>query len=115
MLALKLAFPGGCAVMLATIYDPTDDVGDIENAGPIFWLSAWPDGRAIFYAYNDAIRAAAAKHDHVHLVDVHRVMLGHGIHCREPGNEFYREEDPTYWYFVNLEDPNERGYDAIRR
>ena len=23
--------------------------------------------------------------------------------------------DPYCWYHVNLEDPNERGYDAIRR
>ena len=29
--------------------------------------------------------------------------------------KFYRAEDPHYWYFENLEDPNERGYDAIRR
>ena len=23
--------------------------------------------------------------------------------------------DPHYWFYVNLEDPNERGYDVIRR
>lgn len=27
----------------------------------------------------------------------------------------YRAEDPHYWYFGNLEDPNDRGYDALRR
>lgn len=26
-----------------------------------------------------------------------------------------RRVPPHYWYYVNLEDPNERGYDAIRR
>ncbi|HUT13256.1 MAG TPA: hypothetical protein VMY42_22395 [Thermoguttaceae bacterium] len=26
-----------------------------------------------------------------------------------------RPEDPHYWYAQNLEDPNVRGYDAIRR
>ncbi|MBC8117927.1 MAG: hypothetical protein H7062_26345 [Candidatus Saccharimonas sp.] len=30
-------------------------------------------------------------------------FLGHGIHCTH------------YWYWDNLEDPNDRGYDAIRR
>ena len=24
-------------------------------------------------------------------------------------------EDPYHWYFHNIEDPNPRGYDAIRR
>jgi hypothetical protein len=27
----------------------------------------------------------------------------------------YDRKDPHYWYFINLEDPNERGYDALRR
>jgi hypothetical protein len=27
----------------------------------------------------------------------------------------YRPADPTYWYGINLEDPNDRGYDAVRR
>ena len=29
--------------------------------------------------------------------------------------QHYRLGDPTYWYAVNLENPNVRGYDAIRR
>ena len=115
MQTLHDKFPGGCAVMLATIYEPTDDVGDIENAGPIFWLPEWEDGRPIHGAFNEALRDCAATHDFVHLVDVHRVMLGHGIHCQDRTNEFYDADDPTYWFYVNLEDPNRRGYDAIRR
>jgi hypothetical protein len=115
MLALQSKFPGGCAVFIATIYDPTDTVGDIENAGPMFWLPAWPDGKAVHTAFNDAIRATAKKHEHVHLVDVYAAMLGHGIHCADRTNPHYDADDPTYWYFENLEDPNQRGYDAIRR
>lgn len=115
LLALREKFPGGCAVFLATIYDPTDTVGDIENAGPKFWLPAWPDGKRIHTAFNDIIKAAAAKHDHVHLVDVYATLLGHGIHCNEPANPHYDADDPSYWYYINLEDPNQRGYDAIRR
>jgi len=112
---LKGKFPGGCAVFLATIYDPTDSVGDIENAGPMFWLPAWPDAKRIHTEYNEVIRRACARHDQAHVVDVCAALLGHGIHCNEPGNPHYDADDPTYWYFINLEDPNQRGYDAIRR
>ena len=44
-----------------------------------------------------------------------RLFLGHGIHCTQFWAEHYHPDDPHYWYHVNLEDPNERGYDAIRR
>ena len=108
-------FPGGCAVFIATIYDPTDGVGDIENAGIVGVLPAWADGLEIHTEFNNRIRAIAARHDHAFVVDLHAVMLGHGIHCRDNDNPFYDANDPTYWYYVNLEDPNERGYDAIRR
>lgn len=115
MLALRDRFPGGCAVFIGTIYDPTDGVGDIQNAGPMFWLPAWKDGFDVHTAFNDAIKACAAKHKHVHLADFHAAMLGHGIHCRDRANPHYDATDPSYWYWVNLEDPNQRGYDAIRR
>lgn len=112
---LASKFPGGCAVMLATIYEPTDGVGDVENAGPLFWLPAWPDGKRIHTAFNDALKDCSAKHEYVHIVDVHETMLGHGIHCRDKVNENFDSADPSYWFYYNLEDPNQRGYDAIRR
>ena len=46
---------------------------------------------------------------------MHDAFLGHGIHCRQWWRQHYRSSDPTYWYGKNLEDPNERGYDALRR
>ncbi|MCU0783833.1 MAG: SGNH/GDSL hydrolase family protein [Verrucomicrobia bacterium] len=104
-------FPGGCRIFLANIYDPTDGVGDIHRAG----LPAWGDGIRILAAYNDVIRRCAGKRENVHAVDLYAAFLGHGIHCRQFWGKFYRAEDPHYWYFENLEDPNERGYDAIRR
>ncbi len=108
---LESRFPGGCHIFLADIYDPTDGVGDISRAG----LPAWPDGMKVLAAYNDAIRACAKKHTSVHLVGFHDAFLGHGIHCRQPWAKHYDRKDPHYWYYTNLEDPNERGYDAIRR
>jgi hypothetical protein len=104
-------FPGGFHLFLATIYDPTDGVGDIESAG----LPAWPDGLRIHAAYNEIIVACAKKHPQIHLVDMHALFLGHGIHCTESGRPHYHADDPHYWYFSNLEDPNNRGYDALRR
>ena len=104
-------FPGGCHIFLADIYDPTDGVGDIARVG----LPTWPDGLRILGAYNEAIKSCTGRHTNVHLVDIHGAFLGHGIHCRQFWARHYDSKDPHYWYYTNLEDPNERGYDAIRR
>ena len=111
MVLLKEKFPRGCHVFLANIFDPTDGVGDIANAG----LPEWPDGIRLLEAYNAAIERVAKRHGHVRLVDMRGVMLGHGIHCAQSASEHFDAKDPHYWYYSNLEDPNDRGYDAIRR
>jgi len=41
-------FPGGAEIFMLSIFDPTDGIGDIDNAG----LPAWPDGLTILAAYN---------------------------------------------------------------
>lgn len=110
---VKERFPGGCEIFLANIYDPTDGIGDIHRA-PIP-LPPWPDGIKILSLFNEHIREAAEARSFVHLVDIHSEFLGHGIHCRDRHNPHYRRDDPFYWYYSNLEDPNDRGYDAIRR
>ncbi len=108
---LESRFPGGCAIFWADIYDPSDGAGDPAAAG----LPAWPDCMTIHRAYNEAIRRAASRHPSVRVVPIHEAFLGHGVHCTQPWRPHYRLGDPTYWYAVNLEDPNIRGYDAIRR
>lgn len=108
---LEAAFPGGCLIFLGDIYDPTDGVGDAVSA----WLPHWPDGLEIHRRYNQAIRQLAAKRKSVRVVLIHAAFLGHGTHCRQFWREHYRSEDPFYWYGANLEDPYQRGYDAIRR
>ncbi len=117
--SIKERFPGGCKIFLANIYDPTDGVGDIENVHPLLRLiqklPPWPDGVKILQIFNQHIKEAAEARDFVYLVDIHSVMLGHGIHCKDSKNPHYCAKDPTYWYYFNLEDPNQRGYDAIRR
>ena len=66
-------------------------------------------------AYNEVIARCAEKHPNVHLVNMHDGFLGHGIHCGQFWSKHYDSKDPHYWYYTNLEDPNERGYDAVRR
>ena len=108
---IEARFPGGCHVFLADIYDPSDAVGDPPSAG----LPRWKDCMAIHGEYNRIIHSCAAKRANVHLVPMHAEFLGHGVHCTQFWRRHYCPEDPCYWYGTNLEDPNERGYDAIRR
>jgi hypothetical protein len=103
-------FPGGCEIFIGDIYDPSDGVGD----APSVFFPAWQDAMAIHHAYNAAIHRCASR-DHVHPVPVHGTFLGHGIHCTQFWRKHYRADDPHYWFYTNLEDPNDRGYDALRR
>ena len=104
-------FPGGCLIFVCDIYDPSDGYGNPESV----YLPPWPDCIPIHTRYNAALRASAAKHSTVRLVPMHDEFLGHGIHCRKFWSKHYRAADAHYWYFENLEDPNDRGYDAVRR
>ena len=69
----------------------------------------------ILDAYNAVILRAAETHANIHVVDMRGAFLGHGIHCTQFWRGNFDWHDPHYWYFTNLEDPNERGYDVIRR
>ncbi len=108
---LESRFPGGCQIFLADIYDLTDGVGDTSHAG----LPPWSEGLDVHRAYNDAIDRCAQRRPTVHRVPIYRAFLGHGIHCTQFWRSAYCGDDPHYWFDVNLEDPNPRGYDAIRR
>jgi len=110
---MKEKFPGGCHIFLANIYDPTDGTGNTSTW--VTGLPAWRDAIAILSAYNEIISRCADKYDYVHLVNIHNAFLGHGIHCKKFWLRHYRFKDPHYWYYMNIEDPNPRGYDAIRR
>ena len=104
-------FPGGSHIFLFNIYDPTDGIGDTFNAG----LPAWSEGLQVLKAYNDVIsKTCETRHDTT-LIDIRSEFMGHGIHSRQFWRSFYHNEDKGYWYYDNLEDPNDRGYDAIRR
>jgi lysophospholipase L1-like esterase len=108
--SIRAAFPGGCHIFLANIYDPSDGTGSTGLTG----LPAWDDALPILSAYNRIIARCAETHDFVHLVDIHGPFLGHGIHCTKFWTPHYRRKDPHNWYSI-IEDPNDRGYDAVRR
>jgi lysophospholipase L1-like esterase len=110
--AIEAAFPGGCHIFMANIYDPSDGIGHPE----IVWLPKWHDMLRMLDAYNACIARCAERHkDTVTLVDMHGLFLGHGITCWWFWSEHYDRKDPHYWYYTNIEDPNDRGYDALRR
>ena len=104
-------FSGGCDIFLANIYDPTDGVGDTQIKG----LPRWRACAKIITLTNQKIKELCEANPNVHLVDIHSEFLGHGFHCRDWWRKHYRKDDPHHWYYYNIEDPNPRGYDAIRR
>jgi lysophospholipase L1-like esterase len=113
VMMLKEKFPGGCHIFLANIYDPSDGTGDKKEF--FRGLPPWQDGLAIHKEYNEIIARCTQKYENVHLVDIYEPFLGHGIHCKKFWLSHYHSSDPHYWYNLNIEDPNDRGYDAIRR
>jgi len=112
---IKYIFPGGCQIFIANIYDFTDGTGDVNAL--VINTPVWPDWPAILEAYNQIIQDCAAKYENVHVVDIHKAFIGHGIHCRKVGFGDDKGEDRTCWYQTKSADPsaNERGHDAIRR
>jgi lysophospholipase L1-like esterase len=108
---LEAAFPGGCHLFLANIYDPS---GCIARPS-LGRLPEWPDGAAVLHAMNEEIARLARDRRNVHLVNVFDEFLGHGLACGRPWSRHYRPDDPHYWFGCILEDPNDRGYDAMRR
>lgn len=104
-------FPGGCEIFFANIYDPTDGVSDPQIIG----LPRWRNAVKVLALANEKIAQLCQDYENVHLVDIHSEFLGHGLHCTESWRKHYHKDDPHFWYFQNLEDPNRRGFDAVRR
>ncbi|MEI6914563.1 MAG: GDSL-type esterase/lipase family protein [Armatimonadota bacterium] len=111
--AVNSRFPGGCEIFIANIYDPSDGRADSENAPRL--LPPWRESAKVLGLYNSAIRSVVSDYPNVHEVDIYTPFLGHGFHCRDWLGANYQRYDPNYWYYTNLEDPNPRGHDAVRR
>ena len=108
ILAMIQEIVPGALILLGTIYDPTDGVGDL-----------FVPGQRLLHALdmldriNESIRSFA-EHPQIHLVDIHQHFLGHGSHHADSSNPHYDWDDPTYWFMSTIE-PNERGASEVRR
>jgi len=97
-----------CTIILGTIYDPTDGVGDLGIPD----VDA-QEGYALFHAFNRAILDIGKSHG-AHIADIYSHFLGHGSHHGDPKNPHYCAEDPSHWFVQEIE-PNSRGAHEIRR
>lgn len=104
---LQTRYPD-CLILLGTVYDPTDGVGDLFESGVKLERQL-----KILDELNHWIRGAA-KPGSVIIVEIYRHFLGHGAHSKDQRNPFYQKEDPSLWYVLNIE-PNARGAHEIRR
>ncbi len=89
------------ALVLTTVYDPTDGTGllpghDTYGRLPLEHLDR----------FNDHVRETAAAMPGVVLADVHRHFLGHGVVAPEPERWYWRR---------NLVEPSAKGASEIRR
>lgn len=97
-----------CLVVLGTIYDPTDGVGDLLVPG-----EPLTQALQVLNSTNEAILKLGER-EGVRVADIHRHFLGHGSHCQEPSNPHYHADDPSHWFVLDIE-PNARGASEVRR
>lgn len=93
-------------VILGTIYDPTDGVGDL------FGEEIMEKEVRIAQEINHSLRNLAQP-PAIRIAEIHKHFLGHGIHCKDPSNPYFHPEDPSLWYVLTIE-PNSRGAHEIR-
>jgi len=98
----------GAAVVVGTVYDPSDGTGEAWRVG----LAPWPDVVGVLAELNATLRAVAGEHGAV-VADIHGRFLGHGVRAGNPGQAEARPGDRGLWYCQIIE-PNAWGADAVR-
>ncbi|HHZ83074.1 MAG TPA: SGNH/GDSL hydrolase family protein [Nitrospirales bacterium] len=104
---VQTTFPSSL-ILLGTIYDPTDGVGDLFSPD-----QPLTDALEMIDQINARIRSFA-RPPRIQLVDIHQHFIGHGSHHADPANPYHDQDDPTYWFTSKIE-PNERGASEVRR
>ncbi len=104
---LRERYPN-CTIILGTIYDPTDGVGDL--ALPEVDVH---EAYKLFSAFNRAILDMGKTYG-AQIADIYSYFLGHGSHHGDPNNPHHCPKDPSYWYVQEIE-PNARGAHEVRR
>lgn len=105
---LQSRFPGPPAIVLTTVYDPSDGTGHLPGSG----LPPWPGGVDALARLNNGLRRLAATH-HTLLADVHRRFADHGQRIGDPAQLEPRPADRRLWYCGTIE-PNAWGASEIR-
>jgi hypothetical protein len=114
-------FPRPPRIVLATVYDPSDDVGDLAKQvqatfpvqGIHFELVTPELSKRVLDGFNQVLKEEAEA-SHATLLDIREHFLGHGYHFDDPANPHHQAADATHW-FRSLVDPNLRGAHEIRR
>jgi lysophospholipase L1-like esterase len=104
------AASGGARIVVTTVYDPSDGIGDADATG---LLRPWPEGPAVLRALNAALTGLARRHGAL-VADVHGCFLGHGATAGAPSQVLSRPASRNLWY-CNLIEPNAWGAHEIRR
>lgn len=98
----------GAAIVVTTVYDPSDGTGALAGTG----LPAWPDGLHLLAELNTVLTAAAGRHDAA-VADVHAHFHGHGAATGDPAQPDPRPANRELWYCGVIE-PNAYGAHEIR-
>lgn len=96
------------AIIVGTVYDPSDGTGDADRVG----LPPWPAVVDLLAGLNTELGSVAAEHG-AHVADIHRRFLGHGLRRGNPAQTHPRPADRDLWY-CNLIEPNAWGADGVR-
>lgn len=98
-----------CLILQATLYDPSDGVGDLLTPG-----IPNPGLVQLVARANEVVRNAAASRAEVEIADVHAHFLGHGSHAEDEQGLHYQPDDPRPWLKLGIE-PNQLGGSEVRR
>ncbi len=104
---VRETFPGGCQIFIANIYDPSDGAMGTSRTR----AAAWPDGLQVLAAYNQVLAKLAERNPMCILLTCTRCSWDMESIAAVLASAL-QTSDPHYWYWDNLEDPNDRGYDA---
>ena len=95
-------------VVVGTVYDPSDGLGDTTSVG----LPPWPDVVGVLAELNETLREAARTHGAA-VADIHERFLSHGLTVGDPGQADPRPADRRLWYCSVIE-PNAWGANGVR-
>jgi lysophospholipase L1-like esterase len=94
-------------MVIGTTYDPSDGVGDLQES-----VILETELKSL-HAINRAVMEMA-RPPQIRVADIYTHFLGHGKHCKEKTNPYYRPDNPALWYVLVIE-PNAAGAHEIRK